>query len=146
MDYEEIYSLFYTKQTDPTFFNNYTQEEAYEMMGLWLHSIVAMPHVRKCFSSISLDDDVMELAYELVNPEDENSDAYFVKDIFAQGLVICWMQQKIDKNTSLATVVTGKEEHTILNNYKNNMARLKELKLQLKKTIRDRGYYNTENT
>ena len=73
-----------------------------------------------------------QLTFELENSVDEDSDNYFVKDIFSQGMVICWMQQQIDKAISLAAVIGGKEEKTILNNYKNNMARLKELKLQLR--------------
>ena len=144
MTYEEIYSQFYSKQTDSTFFKKYSKNEAYDLMREWLHSIVSIHYVRKCFSSITLDDDVLELTFELENSVDEDSDNYFVKDIFSQGMVICWMQQQIDKAISLAAVIGGKEEKTILNNYKNNMARLKELKLQLRKTIRDYGYINNE--
>lgn len=142
MNYEEIYSQFYIKQTDPTFFKKYSKDEAYELMRNWLHSVVAMPHVRKCFSVISLDDEILELTYTLVTSIDKDSDDYFVKDILAQGITIFWMQQQIDKITSLATVVGGKEEKTILNNYKTNIARLEELKRELKKAIRDYGYYN----
>lgn len=143
MTYEEIYSQFYSKETDPTFFKKYSRDEAYELMRNWLHSIVAVPYIRKCFSTITLDDEVLELTFELKNSIDEDSDNYFVKDIFAQGLVICWMQQQIDTAVNLASVIGGKEEKSILNNYKNNIARLKELKLELRKTIRDYGYiYN----
>jgi hypothetical protein len=144
MTYEEIYSQFYSKETDPTFFKKYSKDEAYELMRSWLHSIVSIPYVRKCFSVITLDDEILELTFKLKNSVDEDSDNYFVKDVFAQGMVICWMQQQIDKITSLATVVGGKEEKTILNNYKNNIARLKELKVEFKKTIRDYGYINNE--
>ena len=143
MTYDEIYSQFYTKIADPTFFNKYSKDEAYELMRGWLHSIVGIPYVRKCFSSITLDDEILELTYSLVNPIDENSDDYFVKDVFSQGLVICWMQQQVDKNVNLAMVIGGKDEKTLLNNYKSNMARLEELKVQLHKKIRDYGYiYN----
>ena len=144
MTYEEIYSQFYSKETDPTFFKKYSKDEAYELMRNWLHSIVGIPYVRKCFSTITLDDEILELTFKLENSVDEDSDNYFVKDIFAQGMVICWMQQQIDKAVSLATVIGGKEEKTILNNYKNNMARLKDLKLEMRKTIRDYGYINND--
>ena len=143
MTYEEIYSQFYSKIDDPTFFKKYSKDEAYELMRNWLHDVVALPRVRKCFSSILLDDEIMEITFQLVTPLDDDSDYYFVKNIFSQGMVICWMQQKIDKAVSLATVIGGKEEKTILNNYKNNIARLEQLKVQFAKTIRDRGYnYN----
>ena len=144
MTYEEIYSQFYSKIDDPTFFKKYSKDEAYDLMRTWLHSVVALPYVKKRFSSISLDDEILELTFVLDNPIDEDSDNYFVKDILAQGLVICWMQQKIDKAVSLATVIGGKEEKTILNNYKNNMARLNDLKVQFRKIIRDYGYINND--
>ena len=143
MTYDEIYSQFYSKIKDPTFFQKYSKDEAYELMKGWLHSIVGIPYVRKCFSSISMDDEILELTFELANSIDENSDYYFVKDIFSQGLVICWMQQEVDKIINLSMAVGGKDEKTILNNYKSNMTRLEELKVQLHKTIRDYGYiYN----
>lgn len=142
MTYEEIYSQFYSKIDDPTFFEKYSKDEAYSLMRTWLRSIVAIPYLKKCFSSITLDDEILELTFQLVNSVDEDSDNYFVKDIFAQGMVICWMQQKIDKAVSLATVIGTKEEKTILNNYKNNMARLNDLKVQFRKIIRDYGYVN----
>lgn len=140
MTYEEIYSQFYSKKTDPTFFEKYSKDEAYELMKSWLHSLVAIPYIRKCFSMISLDDEILEIKFVLNNSIDEDSDNYFVKDIFAQGLAICWMQQQIDKIVNLSTVVSGKEEKIILNNYRNNIARLDQLKVQLRKTIRDYGY------
>ena len=144
MTYEEIYSQFYSKKTDPTFFQKYSKDEAYELMKNWLHSLVAMPYIRKCFSTITLDDEILEMTFVLKNSINEESDNYFVKDIFAQGLAICWMRQHIDKAVSLATVIGGKEEKTILNNYKNNMARLEQLEVQLRKAIRDYGYINNE--
>ena len=140
MTYEEIYSQFYSKIDDPTFFKKYSRDEAYDLMRSWLHSIVGIPYLKRRFSSIILDDEILELTFELANPINEDFDNDFVKDIFAQGMVICWMQQKIDKAVSLATVVGGKEEKTILNNYKNNIARLNELKVQFRKVIRDYGY------
>lgn len=144
MTYDEIYSQFYAKSNDPTFFEKYTEDEAYELMGSWIHSVMGIPYFKKCFSSITLDDELLELTFQLKNSVDEDSDNYFVKDVFAQGLVICWMQQQIDKITNLATVVSGKEEKTILNNYKPNIARLEQLKKQFRKTIRDYGYINND--
>ena len=142
MTYEEIYSQFYSKETDPTFFTKYSKDEEYDLLRDWLHSIVGIPYIKKCFSTITLDDELMELTFELANPVDDNSDNYFVKDVLSQGLVICWMQQKVDNVVNLSVVIGGKDEKTILNNYKANITRLEDLKIQLRKTIRDYGYIN----
>lgn len=144
MTYEEIYSQFYSKQTDPTFFKKYSKEEAYDLMKNWLHSLVGTPYIRKCFSSITLDDNILELTFKLNLSIDDESDNYFVKDVFAQGMVICWEQQQIDKITNMAAVLGGKEEKSLLNNYKNNMTRVKTLEVNLRKFIRDYGYVYNE--
>lgn len=144
MTYEEIFSQFYSKETDPTFFKKYSKDEAYDLMRNWLHSIVAVPYVKKCFSTLTLDDELLEITFVLDNSEDEESDNDFVKDILSDGLVISWMQKQLDKAISFSTVIGGKEERTILNNYKNNIARLKEMKVELRKKIRDRGYVCNE--
>ena len=142
MTYEEIYSQFYSKETDPTFFTKYSKDEAYDLLKDWLHSLVGIPYIKKCFSTITLDDELMELTFQLANPVDDDSDNYFVKDILSQGLVICWMQQKVDNIVNLSVVIGGKDEKTILNNYKANITRLEDMKIQLRKTIRDYGYIN----
>ena len=141
MTYEEIYSQFFSKNIDNTFLN-YSKEDAYELLRDWLHSLVGIPYIKKCFSTITLDDELMELTFQLANPVDDDSDNYFVKDILSQGLVICWMQQKVDNIVNLSVVIGGKDEKTILNNYRNNITRLEEMKVQLRKTIRDYGYIN----
>lgn len=143
MTYEEIYSQFYTKNTDHTFFEKYSKDEAYEVMKNWLHSIAAFPYVRNKFFTITLDDEILDLKFVLKNPIDEISDSLFVKDIFSQGLVMCWTQQKVDNIVNIATVIGGREEKVLLNNYKDNIERLNSLEVKLRKTIRDYGYtYN----
>lgn len=144
MTYEEIYSQFYSKIDDPTFFEKYSKDEAYDLMRGWLHSIVGIPYFKKRFSSIVLNDEILELSFVLEKSVDEDSDNYFVKDIFAQGLVICWMQQEVDKIINLATVIGGKDEKKILNNYRDNITRLEQLKIQFRKSIRDYGYFNND--
>lgn len=140
MKYEEIYSRSYMKRYDPEFYNN--KEFAYETMKEWMHEIVAFPWVRKIFSSITLDDVLEELTFELVNSVDEQSDNDFIIKIFTDGFVICWMRPKIDTAINLATVIGGKDEKKLISNYQANIDRLNSLELKLKKYIRDYGYIN----
>lgn len=140
MKYEEIYSRSYMKRYDPSFFDN--KEFAYETMKEWLHEIVAFPWVRKIFSSITLDDVLEELNFELVNSVDEQSDNDFVIKLFTDGFVICWMRPRVETAINLATVIGGKDEKKLLSNYQANIDRLNSLELKLKKYIRDYGYIN----
>ena len=140
MKYEEIYSRSYMKRYDPSFFDN--KEFAYETMKEWLHEIVAFPWVRKIYSSITLDDVLEELTFELVNSVDEQSDNDFVIKLFTDGFVICWMRPRVETAINLATVIGGKDEKKLLSNYQANIDRLNSLELKLKKYIRDYGYIN----
>ena len=137
MKYEEIYSRSYMKRYDPSFYEN--KEFAYETMKEWLHEIVAFPWVRKIFSSITLDDVLEELTFELVNSVDEQSDNDFVIKFFTDGFVICWMRPRVETAINLATVIGGKDEKKLLSNYQANIDRLNSLELKLKKYIRDYG-------
>ena len=141
MTYDEIYSRFYLKETDPSLFK-LPKEVAYEKMCGWLHSVASIPYVRKCFSKLTFDDEVNELTFELSESIDKYSDKDFVIEVFAQGMVICWMRPQIENNVKLAAVIGGKEEKTMLNNYKTNVERLETLEADLRKFIRDYGYLN----
>ena len=127
MTYDEIYSRFYLKETDHSLFKLASNSIKYN---------------KKCFSKLTFDDEVNELTFELSESIDKYSDKDFVIEVFAQGMVICWMRPQVEKNVNLATVIGGKEEKTMLNNYKTNVERLKTLENELKKFIRDYGYLN----
>lgn len=138
MTYEDIYSRSYMKKYDPSFYDD--KEYAYELMKDWMKEIVAFPYVRKIFSSIAFDDDNGLLTYELVNSIDKDSDDEFVKKIFSDGFVICWMRPKVDSIVNLAVVIGGKDEKKIQSNYKISIERLDSLERKLEKTICKYGY------
>lgn len=140
MKYEEIYSRSYMKKYDPKFYEN--KDFAYETMKEWMHEIVALPYVRNAFSTITFDDEIEEFTFTLVNSVDEDSDNEFVKKLFSDGFVICWMRPQVDSVVNLARVIVGKDEKTILNNYKPNIERLDSLERKHKKYVRDYGYHN----
>jgi len=54
-DYENIYSRFLLKITDPRL-AGMDENIAKDMMGGWMRSTVSRPYVRRLFSSINLDD------------------------------------------------------------------------------------------
>lgn len=143
MKYTEIYSQFYLKMTDTSLFK-LPKEDAYDQMCGWLHSVSAIPHVRKCFSVLTFNDELNELSFELVDSVDEYSDEEFVKELFAQGMVIGWLRPQIDSIYNTAQVLGTKEEKPIQNNYKPNKERLKTLEKDLKKFIRDYRYFNNK--
>jgi len=143
MKYEEIYSRSYMKKYDPKFYEN--KEFAYETMKEWMHEIIALPYVKNAFLNISLDDEIEELTFTLVKSVDEDSDNEFVKKLFSDGFVICWMRPQVDTVVNLAVLVVGKDEKRAQSNYKINIERLDSLERKHKKFIRDYGYINGLN-
>ena len=141
LGYEDIYSRFYLLITDAKFFS-LSEDLAFERMSLWLHDIAALPQVRKCFSALVFDDEIQIINFELINSVDEDSDRDFVIKLFAQGMVIYWMKPQIESAINLATIIGGKEEKRLLQNYKISIERLNRLEINFKKLIRDHEYWN----
>ena len=104
---------------------------AYELMCGWLHDAISDPYIRKVFSSIALDDEIMLIDFSLSTSIDEFSDEEFVISVFAQYMVIQWMKPQIESVLNTAFVLGGKEEKKIQANYKNNIERLDSLEIKL---------------
>lgn len=141
MTYDKIFSRFYSLMDDPSFFK-LPQDFAYDRMRSWLHEAAATPYIKKKFSKLNLNDEVLELTYSLTDSVDIDSDEDFVISIFAQYMVIAWMKPQVDSAINLARMIGGKEEKNIQNNYKSNIERVDSLERKLRKFIRDYGYVN----
>ena len=57
------------------------------MLNGYLKSTLSKPMVRRLFTSITSDDDVEEIEYELRDPLDDDSDKDFVEEVLAIGCV-----------------------------------------------------------
>ena len=109
-----------------------------------LHSVVGKPRVRRLFSSISLDDEIQEMTFTLNNSVDEESDKDFVLEILSLGMAIEWLQPQVDSVIHTSVMIGGKEEKKLLDNHKNMIDRLDNMKKEQNKMIRDYGYmYNS---
>ena len=109
-----------------------------------LHSVVGKPRVRRLFSSLSLDDEIQEMTFTLNNSVDEESDKDFVLEILSLGMAIEWLQPQVDSVIHTSVMIGGKEEKKLLDNHKNMIERLDNMKKEQNKMIRDYGYmYNS---
>lgn len=140
MTYDKIYSAFYLI-VDRDFFK-LDKEVAREYMHQWLHNAIATPYIRELFSSVSLDDYLEELTFEVKNPSETYDTDNFVIDVLSKFMKISWNQYNIDTAINRAKVIGGKDEKMLIDPYKNNMDRLDVLEKQLRKTIKD---YNSNN-
>lgn len=140
-EYSEIYSRFYLRIKD------------YEMSGLdeqlvknmltgYLRSTLSKPMVRRLFQSLTIDDDIEEIEYELREPLDEDSDKDFVEEVLALGMTVEWCNPKYQSTLLTSQMFSNSEQK-----YYSQAAHLAEIKellnksqTDLRKLIRDRGY------
>ena len=115
---------------------------AKEMLNGYLKSTLSKPMVRRIFSSITLDDDVEEIEYELRNPLDEDSDKDFVEEVLGLGMVNAWSSPKYHSTLLTSQLFSNSEQKYY--SQASHLAEMKELytksQTDLRKLIRDHGY------
>ena len=140
---EDIYSSFLGKITDYNFVN-ISEDDVYELMSGYLKSAISQPYVRRLFSSIIMDDEVMEMTFELKNSIDEQSDKYFVSEVLSRGMVIAWLEPQVKSTANLAQMFGGKEQKWF--SQAQHLTELKDLlstaKSEQRRIICDHGYIN----
>lgn len=107
----------------------------------WLYAASSEPRIRQKFSSFEIDVDTREVVYELRNSVDEYSDEEYVVRILSIGMAIAWLQPQVDSVLYTSPFVGGKEEKKIIDAHALTISRLEAMKTELKKTLRDYGYY-----
>lgn len=93
ISYQKIFSRFYSKVTAYDLVEK-SAEVTTALQNEWLHSTIAKPMVKRLFSSISLDDEIQELTYELKVKKKQGDDD-FVTEVSAYGMVIEWIGPKV---------------------------------------------------
>lgn len=145
MEYNEIYESFLSRVKDPSLLAM-SQRDRKSILGDFMRRGLARPEVRKLFSSISRDDDFQEITYSLktkIGSGDSDSEDAFVQEVIVQAMAIEWMRPQVDNSVTLSPyIVGGKEEKALKNTLSTNLAQLKRNEVQLKRFIRDHGYYN----
>ena len=141
LNYNEIYSRFYTKVLAYEFLE-LEEEKVNEFLCNWLHSAVAQPYVRRLFTSVTMDDEIYELQCTLKNEIDEFTDKEFIVEVLALGLIIGWLTPKINNITLIAQTFGSKDEKFY--SEANHLKQLQELKDSLvseqRRLVVDRGY------
>ena len=143
LSYSTLFSRVLNKINDPKELS-LDENDLLEIYTERLHSVVGKPRVRRLFSSISLDDEIQEMTFTLNNSVDEESDTDFVLEILSLGMAIEWLQPQVDSVIHTSVMIGGKEEKKLLDNHKNMIERLDNMKKEQNKMIRDYGYmYNS---
>ena len=147
MTYEKVYSRFLGKIKTYDIPNMPTNI-AYELMNEYLHSAFAIPHVRKLFSSLLIDDEKKMIDFTLARPIDSDSDERLVTDIISDGMALAWLTPRVLNVQLIDQMFGGKEEKFYAQS--NHLSALQSLKQRLEQNIRRKtkhhGYLNDAYT
>lgn len=140
-EYDEIFSRFLMRITDYGF----AQMEEYmatEMMSGWLRSVLSRPMVRRLFASITADDDIEEIEYEMMESLDDDSDKDFVEEMLAVGMCIQWLTPQYQSvlNTSQYFSNSDAKFFSQANHMTELNSMLTKAQTDFRKLIRDRAY------
>lgn len=120
-----------------------SKSDAYLLMGEWMRSTISRPKVRRLFSSITVDDETMEITYTLRNSVDDEYDKTFVENMLASGMVIGWLEPKVKTDLQIMQYFSNSDSkfyaqsaHT-----KESLQLLKDARTTLDKDyVRDHGW------
>lgn len=141
LNYNTIYSRLFSK-IEAYDFIELSEDDLNGLLCDWIHSASANPYVRRLFKTFSLDDEIQEISYEIKYSVDDSADVEFITEILTLGVVIAWLEPKINSINNIAQMFGSKEEK-----FYSQSAHLSELqnllnscKKQQRRMIADRGY------
>lgn len=142
-EYGNIYSRFLLRVTDYEF-SGFDEKLAQEMMAGWMKATLSQPYIRRLFSSITVDDDVEQIEFEMANSINDGYDQEFVEEIIAQGMLVNWLSPQYHSVLNTAQFFSNSEQKYY--SQANHMAELREMyhkaQADLRKMIRDRGTFH----
>lgn len=141
LKYSNIYSRLFSK-IEAYDFLALPEDSLNDFLCNWIHSASANPYVRRLFSSFVLDDEIQEINYEMKYVVDEFSDEDFILEVLSLGMIMAWLEPKINSINNIAQMFGSKEEK-----FYSQSAHLSELqnlvnncKKKQRRMISDRGY------
>ena len=140
-EFDEIYSRFYLRVKDYEI-SGLEESLVKEMLKGYLKSTLSKPMVRRLFSTITMDEDIEEIEYELRNSLDEDSDKDFVEEVLATGMVVGWLDPRYHSTLLTSQFFSNSEQKFYAQSTQMNELKSMYQKAQtdLRKLIRDYGY------
>lgn len=143
LNYDDIYSRFFMRVEAYDLVDEHlTDDQVHTFLRNWLHASIGKPYIRRLFDEIGFDDLMNEFTYTMKYSIDEYSDEEFVIDILSMGMVIEWIEPKVNSITNIAQMFGSKEEKFF--SEANHLKQLQNLRQDMRRlqrrTIADRGY------
>lgn len=139
-NFEDIYSQFFIKAKAYDILE-LTERQSEELLCGWLHSAFSKPYVRKLFSTLTIDDEINQVSFEMEYSVDDNTDLDFVLDIVSLGMIVEWYRPHINNYNNTAQVFGSKEEkfYSQSSHFTGLKSIAKSVKKEQHQLIADRG-------
>lgn len=146
INYDEIYSYFLGNITDYSL-ASLEITDAEELMNEYLHKSISEPYIRRLYSSISLNDELKILSFEINNAINDDFDYDFTINVLSKEMVCEWLKPYVRKTTLINQHITSSRESKFFSQ-SQHLSELRSLledtEIEVRKLIRDRGYlYNS---
>ena len=141
LSYEQIFSNYRGIVNDPKELL-LDRNDLLEIYMERLHMTASDPRVIAKFTTLTMDDNIQQIEFELKYHVNDFADNAFVIKLFSLGMSIEWLKPQVDSLTHTAEILGGKEEKLLRNNYKPMKERLEKLEQQFSKLICNYGYIN----
>ena len=141
LNYDNIYSRFLSK-VEAYDFLELPEDSIYMLLSEWLHSVIANPYVRRLFNKFSIYDEIQEIQYEMKYSVDEDTDKEFLKEIISLGMIVAWLEPKVNSINNIAQMFGSKEEkfYSQSQHLSELRALLNDSQKKQRRMIADRGY------
>ena len=145
ISYENIYNRFLQKIDDIEFLQ-LDRNTAYEKMKGWLTTALSVPYTRRLFSSLVKNDDILTFDCELKQSVDDDADIDFIEEALALGMLIAWLEPKVQTTTTITQGLFGREQkyYSQASHLGQTRELLETARTNQRRLIMDRGYINND--
>lgn len=141
LEYEDIFAYFLGEVSDFQI-ASMNMNDAYELMVEYLGKTVAQPYIRRLFSSVSLNNEVHMMDFEMSYVVEETADLEFIQLVLSKGMVVEWLKPQVRSRVNIAQMFAGKDQKFFSQSQHISELRglLDDTQIEVRKIIRDRGY------
>lgn len=144
--YNNIYSRFLNKVSDYEF-ANFDEPDMTQRMLEWLQSALSQPYIYRIFTEFNADDEIAQMEYTIINPENDYIDKNFVEELLSYQLVVEWLTPKVNTTSQLNQMITNSKESKFYSQ-KEMLSEKRNLRAesenQVRSMLRDRGYIKND--
>ena len=145
ISYDRIFNHFLGLVEDNKFWSM-SKDDTFEILTELLHKAVYSSYVYHLFSSVSTEDPVQILIYEMKHEVNEEADKVFLTEALAKWMKYEWLSPQLNSVVNTAQLFAGKEQKFY--SQANHITELREMTelayKQARDFIRDRGYINND--